>query len=183
MNFGDQLKKYRRKNKMSQKILGETLEISRSYLSEVESGKKNPSPELKEKIIKMLEKDLSKPSPDLGKTSTDFDLKTTYKQRIISDMKSLGTYKKEFEQIIDIYADLLVQYRNTLQQYEEEKMENELYMKETGKKPPLMLVIENLRKDIITYSDRLVLNPKSIQGLDVLNKPKSKLAEALSGFG
>lgn len=183
MNFGDQLKKYRSKNKLSQKRLGEKLNISRSYVSEVESGKKNPSPELREKIVKLLEKDLANPTPSRKNISAEVDLKSTYRQRIVSDMKSLGTYKNEFEQIIDIYADLLVQYRNTLQQYENEKRENDFYMKETGRKPPLMLVIENLRKDIITYSDRLVLNPKSIQGHDVLNKPKSKLAEALSGFG
>jgi len=183
LNFGDQLKKYRKQNKLSQKRLAEMLEISRSYLSELESGKKTPSFELEERISELLKKDPENQTKSFKDLSTDTDLKSIYKQRIISDMKSLGTYKNEFEQIIDIYADLLVQYRNILQQYQNEKEEHDLYMLETGKKSPLILVIENLRKDIITYSDRLILNPRSIQGLETVDKPKSKLAEALSGFG
>lgn len=183
MNFGDQLKRYRKKNKMTQKTLSEKLEISRSYLSEVESGKKKPSSELKDKISNLLKKDINNQPKGFEILTNDKDLKTIYKQRIVSDMKSLDTYKKEFEQIIDIYADLLVQYRNLLNQYQNEKEVHDLYMIETGKKPAIVLVIENLRKDIISYSDRLILNPKSIQGIDAGGKPKSKLAEVLSGFG
>lgn len=183
MDFGEKLRAYRKEQKWSQKLLAEKLGISRSYLSEVESGKKKPSIELEEKIKNLLEIDIVKRSKSFKDVSKTDDIKTVYKQRIISDMKSLGTYKLEFEQIIDIYADLLVQYRNTLKQYHDEKEEHDMYMFETGRKPPLILVIENLRKDIITYSDRLVLNPKSIQGVGIDDKPKSKLAEALSGFG
>lgn len=183
MNFGDRIKKYRKRNKLSQKRFSEMVGISRSYLSEIESGKKQPSSEVEEKILEFLEKDTEKKPKELRDMSSDKDLKVIYKQRIIGDMKSLGTYKQEYEQLIDIYADLLVQYRNILQQYQNEKPVHDEYMIVEGKKSPLILVMENLRKDIITYSDRLVLNPKAIQGIEKDDKSTSKLAEALSGLG
>lgn len=183
LNFGDRLKAYRKNKNLTQKQLAEMLGISRNYLSEVERNKKNPSSELKEKVSSLFKKESKEPQKKLEFLTDTQDLKTIYKKRVISDMKSLNTYKIEFEQIIDIYTDLLVQYRNSLDQYRNEKEAHDAYMIETGKKPALVLVIENLRKDIITYSDRLTLNPKSMQNTISDSKPKSKLAEVLKGFG
>ncbi|GEM04519.1 hypothetical protein HMI01_15070 [Halolactibacillus miurensis] len=183
MNFGEQLKSYRKKKNLTQKQLAEMLDISRNYLSEVERSKKNASDELREKASSLFKKEKSEPQKNVEFLTNKQDLKMMYKKRVISDMKSLNTYKIEFEQIIDIYTDLLVQYRNALDQYKKEKEHLDIYMNETGKKPALVLIIENLRKDIITYSDRLTLNPKSIQNVISDSKPKSKLAEALKAFG
>lgn len=183
MNFGDRLKKYRKMHKMKQSELANLIGISRSYLSELESGKKTPGPEVEKKILKILNSGTNLQPKNVTDLSSDGDIKSLYKKRIISDMQNLGTFKNEFEQLIDIYADLLVQYRNALNKYQNEKETHDYYMLDTGKKPPIILILENLRKDIITYSDRLALNPKSIQGIEFNDKPKSKLAEALSNFG
>ena len=52
------------------------------------------------------------------------------------------------------------------------------------KKSALISTLETLRKDMLAYSDRLCLNPKSIESVTINGpkKKKSKLAEALQGI-
>lgn len=183
MTFGEQIKEYRRENGITQNDLADKLKITRQYLSRLENDKAQPSELLEDKITSLMSGSSKKTKAKIKDVSLNKDVKSIYKNKIIGDMKSLGTYKAEFEQMIDIYADLLVQYRDTLNQCRRDKEEHDEYMLETGRKPPLILIMENLRKDIITYSDRLVLNPKSIQGMIADEKPKSKLEEVLSNFG
>lgn len=85
----------------------------------------------------------------------------------VKNMKSLGTYRKEFDYLINIYANMLYQYIL----YEEEHAANDykvadLYVNKAGaenlRKLPLINVMETLRKDILTYSDKLMLNPKAL---------------------
>lgn len=82
--------------------------------------------------------------------------------KTIDKMKSLGTYKPEFEDVITVYADTVRQYH---QAYEQFVKEGALYevMTESGstKKSGLASALEVLRKDIGTLSDRLMLNPKA----------------------
>ena len=183
MTFGEQIKKYRKENRITQNDLADKLKITRQYLSHLENDKAQPSELLEDKITSLMSEDSKKTKAKIRDVSLSKDVKSIYKNKIIEDMKSLGTYKAEFEQMVDIYADLLVQYRDTLQQCRHDKEEHDEYMLETGRKPPMILIMENLRKDIITYSDRLVLTPKSIQGLVSDERPKSKLEEMLSNFG
>lgn len=86
----------------------------------------------------------------------------TIKRRTIGYMKELNTYKKQYNQLIEVYSDLLYQYYILTKQFEESGyeviMETE---KSGGKKSPILATLENLRKDIGTYSDRLLLNAKS----------------------
>lgn len=93
--------------------------------------------------------------------------KKQLKSIVVKNMKTMGTYKKEFDQIIDIYAGMLYQYL-----FFEDELEGmgyritEDYTNKAGatnqRKVPLLTAMESLRKDIISYSDRLTLNPKSI---------------------
>lgn len=85
----------------------------------------------------------------------------------VKNMKSLGTYRKEFDYLINIYANMLYQYIL----YEEEHAANDykvadLYVNKAGaenlRKLPLINVMETLRKDILSYSDKLMLNPKAL---------------------
>lgn len=85
----------------------------------------------------------------------------------VKNMKSLGTYRKEFDHLINIYANMLYQYIL----YEEEHAANDykvadIYVNKAGaenlRKLPLINVMETLRKDILTYSDKLMLNPKAL---------------------
>ena len=48
-----------------------------------------------------------------------------------------------------------------------------------AKKSPLSMTIESLRKDILLYSDRLMLNPKARADAGKGKPKKSRLAEAL----
>ncbi len=112
------------------------------------------------------------------------ELKKTIMSGVVKAMKQLGNYRKEYDPIIDIYAGMREQYE-LLTQKAEETGEG-WYATRTAdggqKKSPLSLTLENLRKDILQYSDRLMLNPKSRSDAAVQKEErKSKLAEALKG--
>ncbi|HEW0989084.1 TPA: P27 family phage terminase small subunit [Streptococcus pneumoniae] len=108
---------------------------------------------------------------------------STIKNRIVKSMKEMGTYSKHYDDIIEIYSGLLYDYQNAREeflangsQFTEEH--------ETGRgtiverKTPLVQSMENLRKDIVTYSDRLGLNPKAVG----IEPPKPKDAGGLEGM-
>ena len=88
--------------------------------------------------------------------------KETIKRRTIQYMKDLGTYKTQYGQVIEIFADLIFQYNFLSREFERS---NYLVMVDTeksgGKKSPILASLESLRKDIGTYSDRLKLNAKA----------------------
>lgn len=115
--------------------------------------------------------------------------KDTIKRRTISYMKELRVYKKQYNQIIEVYADLLHQYYILTKQFEESGYEVVIATeKSDGKKSPILASLENLRKDIGTYSDRLMLNAKankdneiSIKASD--NDPFSNLFDNLKNGG
>jgi adenylate cyclase class IV len=92
--------------------------------------------------------------------------KTGWKKRTIKDMKSLGTYKPEFEPLIDVYAGMLAKK-------DEYEMTEDI-------EPRRM---EVLRRDLITYSDRLLLNPKSRESVEIKVQTTDKLTEALEALG
>jgi len=102
-------------------------------------------------------------------------------------MKDLGTYKKEYDQIIKIYAGMLWQYQIFEGQFEESGYKiTEEYTNKAGatneRKVPLYTAMESLRKDIASYSDKLRLNPKSNSPNGGDGKKKSKLTKVLSGM-
>lgn len=95
-------------------------------------------------------------------------------------MQSLKVYKTEFDSTIDVYADLVYHYRRMMDVYEKDGYPVEDY---AGKKPVIVTQLESMRKDIITYSDRLMLNPKAYHYVsDTKEQPVSKLAEMLKNF-
>ena len=105
------------------------------------------------------------------------------KDKVIDDMKGLGTYKPEFDAIITIYSDLLAQYEQANQKFIDSGYQYETETAAGGtKKSAIVATLENLRKDIIAYSDRLCLNPKSVETVTTDNPTKSKLASVLSNL-
>ncbi len=96
-------------------------------------------------------------------------------------MKNLGTYKQEYLPLIDIYAELRAEYLILYRDYVNGGYEySEASAAGTGKKSPIVATLESLRKDILAYSDRLMLNPKSLSDKAALQTKKhSALAEAL----
>lgn len=107
----------------------------------------------------------------------------TIKRRTITDMKALGTHKPQYNRLIDIYAGLVHQYLEALDQFEEGGCQYEVATDQGGsKKSPIVATLEALRKDILQYSDRLCLNPKAFESVTVEKESKSKLASVLSAF-
>lgn len=100
--------------------------------------------------------------------------------RTVKYMKSLGTYKVEYKQVIEIYADMLYQYNILSRKFEEEGFEDTVKTERSaGKKNPTLASMENLRKDIGVYSDRLMLNAKTYNA--EIEKPKEEQS-ALAAF-
>lgn len=107
--------------------------------------------------------------------------KTTIKRKTIADMKRLGVHKVEYNRLIDIYAGLVHQYMVLTIKFEEGGFKYQVETDQGGaKKAPIVATLENLRKDILAYSDRLCLSPKAFENVtaDASDK-KSPLDEAL----
>ncbi|MBC6169222.1 P27 family phage terminase small subunit [Listeria seeligeri] len=103
------------------------------------------------------------------------------KERVIQDMKGLGVYKTEYDNIITIYCDLLTQYDDAQKKFIESDYQYETSTAAGGtKKSAIVATLENLRKDIIAYSDRLCLNPRAIENITTENKKQSSLSDILS---
>ena len=111
--------------------------------------------------------------------------KDTIKRRTKSYMKELNVYKKQYNQLIDVYSDLLLQYYILTKEFEESGYEAVVATEKSGgKKSPVLATLESLRKDIGTYSDRLMLNAKSNKDSEISiktndNDPFNKLFDGL----
>lgn len=111
--------------------------------------------------------------------------KNAIKNDVIKKMKSLGTYKPEYSSMIEIFAGMLYHYSEFEEKFEDSNYKiTEEYTNKAGatneRKTPIYMAMESLRKDIATYSDRLCLNPKSIESVTTDNSRKSKLSTLLS---
>lgn len=114
---------------------------------------------------------------------TKVPTKDTIKRRTIEDMKSLGTHKNQYNRLIDIYSELVYQYLKITEEFEEKNYQYEVCTDQGGaKKAPILATLEALRKDILAYSDRLCLNPKSLDNITIEKPQKSKLANLLSNL-
>lgn len=92
--------------------------------------------------------------------------------RTVKYMKELGTYKVQYKQVIEIYADMIYQYNVLSKKFEESEYEVILDTEKSGVKSPILVSLENLRKDIGTYSDRLMLNAKTYNA--EIEQPKKR---------
>jgi len=109
--------------------------------------------------------------------------KAAIKRATIRDMKQLGTYKKQYDRIIEIYAELVEQYAALSEEFAAGGYQYQVSTDQGGaKKAPIVATLESLRKDILAYTDRLCLNPKTIDGITVETKKQSALAAALSAL-
>lgn len=109
--------------------------------------------------------------------------KKAIKDRTIQDMQTLGVYKPEYEGIIEIYAELVDQYNKITKEFKDGGYRYEVETDQGGKKKsPIVATLETLRKDILAYSDRLCLNPKSLETVTVEKKGQSTLMAALSSM-
>ena len=97
----------------------------------------------------------------------------TIKERTIRYMKQLVTYKVQYNKAIEIYADMIYQYNFLSREFEKSGFAVTVETERSGgKKSPILVSLENLRKDIGTYSDKLMLNAKSYNA--EIEKPKEE---------
>ncbi|CAK7002217.1 P27 family phage terminase small subunit [Tissierella sp.] len=107
--------------------------------------------------------------------------KETIKRKTIEDMKKLKVHKPEYNRLIDIYSELIFQYLKLNDEFEEGGYQYEVSTDQGGtKKAPIVATLETLRKDILAYSDRLCLNPKSLETVTPEKGKQSKLASVLN---
>lgn len=112
--------------------------------------------------------------------------KATIKKQTVKEMKKLGVYRPEYDRIVDIYAGLCEQYHRLMKEYDQGGRYGYATPTADGgeKKSPLVATIEVVRRDILAYSDRLMLNPKSErESKKPVDAKRSKLEEALSHGG
>lgn len=111
--------------------------------------------------------------------------KETFKKLTIDSMKNLGTYRPDYDPVIDIYCELREQYALYSAQLKKKSYKCDESTAAGGtKKSALVGTIETLRKDILLYSDRLLLNPKAMtEEKNKTAKTHSPLAKALMELG
>lgn len=121
----------------------------------------------------------------MARTKTKAITKEDIRKRTVKDMRELGVYKTQYDPLIDIFSDLMYQYQIANEEFEKGGRQYETETAAGGtKKSPIVATLEALRKDILAYSDRLCLNPKSLETVTTDNgKKKSALAAALSELG
>lgn len=102
-------------------------------------------------------------------------------------MKTLGVYKKEYNNLVDIYSGMLHQYHLFELEFEGSGYQiTEEYTNKAGatnqRKVPLLTAMESLRKDIASYSDRLCLNPKVLFAPEPEKGKQTNSGSALDQF-
>ncbi len=102
--------------------------------------------------------------------------------RTVRYMKELGTYRTQYKQVIEIYADMMYQYNFLSREFERSGFSVSVGTERSGgKKSPILVSLENLRKDIGTYSDKLMLNAKTYNAeIEKPQEEKSAFAELLA---
>lgn len=113
--------------------------------------------------------------------------KKSIKSQVVKDMKELGVYRVEYRNDINIYVDMIHQWEVLSERFAESGyLVEEEYTNKAGatnmRKTPTLATLEKLRVDIAQYSDRLCLNPKSLERVTVEKNTTSKLASVLNSF-
>lgn len=98
------------------------------------------------------------------------------------DMIALGIYREEFDKIIEMYAEMKAQYDLAWEEFVASGCKAECQTKTGGtRKTAAVTTMEELRRQIGAYADRLCITPKS-QNVEE-KKVGSKLEEVLAQVG
>lgn len=114
------------------------------------------------------------------------------KRDLIKKMKSVGTYDKSFDEIINLTANILIDLETAKQNFESSG--SKMVVMHTNKngsknlvKNPFYLSIEKLRDDSILYLRELGLTPTGLKKIkntiDLEPQEISKLDSILAGLG
>ena len=113
---------------------------------------------------------------------------------VVAMMESLGVYRPEYDGMISVYVDTLIDYRRQLATYKRLKYQCMVKTAQGVKKSPLVTTIEAARRDLLTYGEALGLTPRSNRKMmegqynDQAAEPESgdditRRLEALLGMG
>lgn len=105
----------------------------------------------------------------------------------VKAMTELQVYRPEFKQTIRAYARLRWQYETMFEKFMENGCETtEEYINKSGvasvRKTPEYQVMENLRKDILTYENTLGLTPAGLRRLKNSASLSGKKSSILTGL-
>ena len=103
-------------------------------------------------------------------------------KKAVKDMESLGIYRKEFETLLRMYAEARAQYRLAWEEFVDSGCVAECKTNAGGvRKTAALTTMEELRRQIGAYADRLKLAPKAY-GMEE-NGKDSKLEKILGEIG
>lgn len=119
--------------------------------------------------------------------------KTRWKKTIKDQTEGLGTYRKEFDPLIDTLADILEQRDEAYKEYVDSGTGKTIEHKSDRgavniKKNPMLQIWEDLNKQALDFWKELGLSPASLKRLnEAALQPKkeegSALEKALAKFG
>lgn len=90
-------------------------------------------------------------------------------------MKNQNTYNSSYNRILKLYASTMHQFLLLNKQWQDSGYETYIVTENGGvKKNPLLDQLNVLRKDVITLSDRLLLNPKTAKEIAKIEPPPKK---------
>lgn len=104
--LGEKVRKLRVKRKLNQDVLAETLNLSRSQISNLESGKRNISIKQLEKICELFNVDMSYFFMDISE-NTCIDL--IEKARLIFESKKISKTEKH-----DVFCSIMSSYLDSV---------------------------------------------------------------------
>lgn len=113
----------------------------------------------------------------MANAKMDQETKKHY-SKIKRQMKKIGTYKPEYEAAMRVLAEAMRDYDRAKEQFEEEGGEYMVeYTNKAGAtnyvKNPLYVVMDDLRKNIITYCRELGLTPTGFKKIGGSDEPEN----------
>lgn len=102
-------------------------------------------------------------------------MKLTKREQAIADqMRALGVYKPEFDEVIRRYRKVADEYAKIYSEYKKKSYPFVVVGPQGAKKSPVFQVLESLRRDMLAMEDALGLTPR---GLTKLQEEPFKAAE------
>lgn len=108
---------------------------------------------------------------------------TGTERKLRAAMKALGTYKEQFDRVIQICAGMMDQYADLMAKLDAGRLDLVECTDSGTKKSANALIIEALRKDILAYHKELGLTPSALKKMNdaaLQVKGGSSLADAIA---
>lgn len=114
-----------------------------------------------------------------------------YERDVKEKMQALGIYKPEFNDAIKIYVHAKLQYDTAWKEFVDGGCKSSVACAGGVKKNPVLINLEETRKQLSVWQDKLGLNPKALDGIKSIETVKAQtglesclgeITNALKGF-